>query len=369
MIIKTIFTIIMCLSCLVAIVGAKAQESDFVRAKVIKVNFTGKNQAQPPEFEQFVDVEFLEGAKKGQKFEFLQYNRTLPSTGEVPNYQQLNLGDEIVLIKTSNTEYQVDDKYRLGNIAWILGFVIGIFVVFYRKKALLSLACLIGTIFAIANWLIPVISSGQDPVIWSLGISSLVMLVSILVTHGFNKISYSALVSVLITILATSIFGVFAIQFGQMQGNSEYNIFLQSRGLDLRGVLFAGILIGTLGVLDDIAITQAICVDQSNENHLQNAIKMGTEHLGSMINTLALAYLGSFLPALLVLTDSKSQEGRPLWIVLNSELLQAEIIRTIVGVFALLIIVPISTVVSLIFIKKYTLKQIWQEINFGLKKM
>jgi uncharacterized membrane protein len=189
------------------------------------------------------------------------------------------------------------------------------------------------------------------------------MLFSILFTHGFNKISYSALISVIITILITSLFGFLVLDFGKMLGNNEYTIYLQAKGLDMRGILFSGILLGTIGVLDDIAITQAICINQSDSNYYKNAITMGTEHLGSMINTLFLAYLGSFLPSLLILTDVKFQEGRPLWVVFNSELFQTEIIRTLIGIFALLIIVPISTIVSLVLIKKQTPKKVYNLIR------
>jgi uncharacterized membrane protein len=56
-----------------------------------------------------------------------------------------------------------------------------------------------------------------------------------------------------------------------MLGNNEYTIYLQAKGLDMRGILFSGILLGTIGVLDDIAITQAICINQSDSNYYKNA--------------------------------------------------------------------------------------------------
>jgi uncharacterized membrane protein len=135
--------------------------------------------------------------------------------------------------------------------------------------------------------------------------------------------------------------------------SSEEQVYLNLNtqgSLDMLGLLFSGIMIGLLGVLYDIAIGQAVAVEElfSAGKHLsrgeiyRRAIRIGREHIGALINTLAIAYVGVALPLLLLLQSSTVN----VWFTLNSELFATEIVRILVGSIGLILGVPITTIIA-----------------------
>jgi len=142
---------------------------------------------------------------------------------------------------------------------------------------------------------------------------------------------------------------------------SEEAMFLQldpSLTLNLQGLLLSGIIIGTLGVLDDVTASQAAVVDEiskANESLgfkelYKRGLSVGHEHIAALVNTLFLAYAGAALPLFLLFYINKTQ---PLWVILNGELIAEEIVRTMVGSSALVLAVPITTALAAYFIPKY----------------
>ncbi len=123
------------------------------------------------------------------------------------------------------------------------------------------------------------------------------------------------------------------------------------------GLLLGGILIGVLGVLDDIAITQAAVVSElyGSAKHLSkkeiymSALRVGKEHVGALVNTLALAYTGASLPLLLLFSTADASTSS----IINQEIFATEIIRTIVGSIGLILTVPITTLLAVYFLKDY----------------
>ena len=120
--------------------------------------------------------------------------------------------------------------------------------------------------------------------------------------------------------------------------------------IDLVGLLLGGIIIGLLGVLYDAAIGQAVAVEElfraggaSRMHVYTRALRIGREHVGALVNTLAIAYVGAALPLMLLLTHSYSQS---LSVTLNQELFAAEIIRMLVGSIGIILAVPVTTLVA-----------------------
>jgi uncharacterized membrane protein len=139
--------------------------------------------------------------------------------------------------------------------------------------------------------------------------------------------------------------------------SSEESIFLNfnTRGsIDFSGLLLGGILIGLLGVLYDAAIGQSVSVDELHRAgpHLSKryiftrAIRIGREHIGALVNTLAIAYVGASLPLLLLFYQSSASAG----LMINQEIFATEIIRTMIGSIGLVLAVPITTVISIFLI-------------------
>ncbi|MGI9624868.1 MAG: YibE/F family protein, partial [Acidimicrobiales bacterium] len=134
--------------------------------------------------------------------------------------------------------------------------------------------------------------------------------------------------------------------------SDEDSLFLLAAGeqIDLRGILLAGIIIGTIGVLDDVTVTQSAAVAEIHEADptmssgrlYRSALRVGRDHIGSTTNTLAFAYAGAALPLLLVLTQAQLNIST----ALTSEIIAIEIVRALVGGIGLVASVPITTALA-----------------------
>jgi len=207
--------------------------------------------------------------------------------------------------------------------------------------------------------LLPGILQGYPPILVAVGVSSLIVGIGSYVTHGFNKTTSIAVLGMVATIAFTGVLAYLAIPFTHLSGFSgEETIYLNlnTRGaIDLAGLLIGGILIGTLGVLYDAAIGQAITVEEltaagphlSRREIYRRTLRIGREHVGALVNTLAIAYVGASLPLLLLFygfgTDS-------IGFLLNREIFATEIVRAIVGSIGLVLTVPITTAVAAYFL-------------------
>ncbi len=160
---------------------------------------------------------------------------------------------------------------------------------------------------------------------------------------------------------STSGFSIFAVWLAKLSGSgTEEAVYLQLGSLpslSLRGLLLGGMIIGTLGVLDDVTTTQVSTVEEisiadsslTRKELYRRGLRVGKEHIASLVNTLALAYAGASFPLFLLFAI---QGGPPLWIILNAEYVMEEVVRAVVCGAALVIAVPISTVAAAWFYGK-----------------
>src|SRR5690606_22392691 len=142
---------------------------------------------------------------------------------------------------------------------------------------------------------------------------------------------------------------------------TEEAFYVQAAGglgtINLKGLLLGGIIIGVLGVLDDITTAQAAVVEQLHVTDntlafrelLRRGLAVGHEHIISLVNTLALAYVGASLPLLLLFTQGYT----PLWVAINSERIIEEVVRTLIGSSALVLAVPITTILAALVFSRY----------------
>ena len=175
---------------------------------------------------------------------------------------------------------------------------------------------------------------------------------SLYLAHGLNRRTTIALMSTMITLVLSTLLAVAFVHLAKLFGmGAEESVFLQVGTLqqvNLRGLLLGGIIIGALGVLDDITTAQTAAIDELSKanatlgfSELYRAgTSIGREHIASLINTLALAYVGASLPVLLLFSINQEM---PWWVIVNSEFVAEEIVRTLVGSSTLLFAVPIST--------------------------
>ena len=224
-----------------------------------------------------------------------------------------------------------------------------------------GLATLAGSLVLIIYVLIPSLLHGFSPVLLSMGVASLIIIVGSYITHGFNKTTSSAVLGMIVTVIITGLLSWGAVHFGQLTGAaSEESTYLNTSTngtLDMAGLLLGGILIGLLGVLYDVAIGQAIAVEElfraNSENSdikvFSRAMRMGREHIGALVNTLAIAYVGAALPLLLLFTSSYHEA---IGVTLNREIFSTEILRTLVGSIGLILAVPITTYVAVRLLRR-----------------
>lgn len=252
------------------------------------------------------------------------------------------------------------EPYRL-NIIYILLFAFIILTIliggFQGLRGLVSLAL---SFVLILYALLPGILAGYSPVLVSIVVSSFIIIVGSYITHGFNKTTTSAVLGMILTIIITGTLAVVSIEYGKFTGyDNEEAVFLNRNfagEIDLVGILIGGIMIGLLGVLYDIAINQAIFVEElhhiaphvKRKNIFQRAMRMGREHIGALVDTLAIAYAGASLPLLLLFSNSTNLE-----LIINREIFATEIVRILIGSISLIIAVPITTfIATLLLIKK-----------------
>ena len=217
-----------------------------------------------------------------------------------------------------------------------------------------GLLSLIGSFVLIFYVLIPQMYAGHSVVLVSIGVASLIIVLGSYITHGFNKTTTSAVFGMIGTVLITGVCAYLAVKASHLSGYStEEHMYLSmdTRGaIDMIGLLFGGIMIGLLGVLYDVAIGQAVAVEElfSAGKHLtrhevyKRAIRIGREHIGALVNTLAIAYVGASLPLLLLMQSSTSS----IWFILNSESISTEIIRILIGSMGIILAVPITTLIA-----------------------
>jgi len=291
---------------------------------------------------------------------------TGPDAGETISMTHIIIGDrddmkieagEVVILQRflredGNVHYSLQEKYRLRGLMIVLGFFLVLGVGIGRKRGFMSMAGLAISIGIILFILFPLVIAGWNPLLTSIAVAFLIASTTVLVSHGCNQRTLLALIAIYITLIAAIVLAIIAVHISKLYGlGSEESIFLQFGGstqLDLRGVFLAGIIIGTLGVLDDVTTAQIAAVHEVSKANpsygfrdlYRSGTSVGHEHVASMINTLALAYVGASLPLLLLFFFS---EGVPVWVTLNSAFLAEEIVRILVGSSTLLLAVPVAT--------------------------
>jgi uncharacterized membrane protein len=271
-----------------------------------------------------------------------------------PGAPTVHPGDEVVLTQTEGSttayQYQIAD-HRRGTQLWLLlaVFVLAV-LAFGRLRGLAALAGLAVTFAILLLFIVPAILGGGPPVLVAIVGSAAIMMSVLYLTHGFTVPTSVAVLGTLLSLTLTGVLSALSTASMHLSGiASEEDIFLSMAypHVDMQGLLLAGILIGSLGVLDDVAVTQAVTVDElatanptlSARQLYRAAARVGRAHITAVINTIILAYAGASLPLLLLITADQ----QPLGQVLTTQQMAQEIVRSIVGTIGLIAAVPITT--------------------------
>lgn len=265
--------------------------------------------------------------------------------------RRLTVGERVVVAATESG-YVVVDRDRLPPLALLTGVFFAIVVAFTRWRGVASVAGMVISAVVLITFVVPQIVAGRSPLATSVAGALIIAFASIYLAHGVSRRTSVAVAGTLITLAVAGALSVVFVSVARLFGAGTEEAFYLQLGpleqLNLRGLLLGGIILGALGVLDDITTAQAAAVDEIGRANpalpprelYQRGVSVGTEHITSLVNTLFLAYAGASLPLFLLFTLS---EDRPLWVLVNSEFIAEEVVRTMAGSIALVLAVPITT--------------------------
>jgi len=268
------------------------------------------------------------------------------------------VGDKVLVQRSidmdGNEKFYVTDFVRREYL-YLLGFIFSLIIVLIgKKKGIKSLLGLVVSFFIIIKFILPKILSGSNPLYVGLIGAFLILTLMIYLTEGWKQKSHLSVLSVLISLSITLIFSIVFTKLTRLSGMAQdeavFLIGLTKNAIDFQGLLLTGMLIGAIGVLDDVIVSQieAVAKIKATNPNLPNkkvfisAFKIGNTHLGTMVNTLFLTYAGASLPLLLLFVINQgsfisfSQ-------VINNEMIATEVVRTLVGSIGVALSMPIAT--------------------------
>lgn len=330
-----------------------AGESEMLHARVVEVLEEGT--VAQGEFEQpyqRLRLRLSDGALAGQEIE-VEHGLL----GLTNQSRMFRAGDR-VLVEHSRTPdgeelFSVTDYVRTGPLLWLTLLFVAMTLVLSGWQGVRSLVGMGVSLVVIVAWIIPRILAGWNPVAVAIVGSVVMMGVSLYLVYGWQRKTHVAVAGLFLSLILTGLLAAWFVDWTRLSGfGAEEAGFLQVAGaqLDLQGLLLAGILIGTLGALDDVAINQSSAIFELSKANprlgrqalFRHGMVIGRDHIAAMVNTLLLAYAGVALPLLLLF----SVYSEPLGITFNREIIAEEIVRTLVGSLGLLAGVPLTTLIA-----------------------
>ncbi|MFJ4434657.1 YibE/F family protein [Streptomyces sp. NPDC088923] len=293
-------------------------------------------------------VEVTEGKDKGHRY---------PELVRPDASRRLHAGQKVVLAYAPDAprelQYSVTDVGRTPPMVLLAAVFALVVVAVGRLRGLMALVALAVSFLVLTFFILPAILEGSNPLVVAVVGASAIMLIALYLCHGLSARTSVAVLGTLTSLLLIGVLGSLFIGWAALTGNTDDNTGL-IHGLyphiDMSGLLLAGVLIGSLGVLDDVTVTQTSAVwelHQADPGMTRRALyraglRIGRDHIASVVNTLVLAYAGAALPLLLLFSLARSDVGA----VATSELVGEEIVRTLVGSIGLVASVPVTTALA-----------------------
>jgi uncharacterized membrane protein len=349
--------------------GFSTLGSDTVRAEVTKILEEGEiDMSGHTQKYQVVEVNILTGQYAGVPMQ-IDYGRRQVRSDEY----NIKVGDK-VMVSISKTPQNVVNAYfvdfvRTTPILW-LAFIFALSIIAISGwKGVGALASMVFSLFVIINYSIPHILAGEDPLRVSI-IGSVVLLgVTLYLTYGWTLKTHAATISMILALLLTGVLSALFVVFTKLNGTGDENVMFLMQAMDtpinLRGLLLGGMIIGMLGVLDDLVTSQASAVFELHHANpdfgfrglYNSAMRIGQDHVAATVNTLVLAYAGASLPMLLLFSLARGDYA----FLVNYAFIAEEIVRTLVGSLGLIAAVPITTAIAILFTQRAESLGKWEQ--------
>lgn len=304
------------------------------------------------------DAKVLRGERKGQTLSVTQRIDNMYTMGVEP----VDVGDKIFVYSQTLVEHGEEsiswtagDYYRSGQIGWLLLFFCGALLLFGRKKGFNTVLSLAFTCIAIFVVFVPSILAGKNPYLWSCLTCLYVIAMTLALVSGYSRKSLASalgcaggvLVAGLMTLLCT-----YTMKLSGFLDDDSLYVYLMNpeQPIDLKGILFASNIIGAMGATMDVAMSLSSSLfelkekapDLSFSSLFFSGIRIGQDIMGTMANTLVLAYIGSSLSTVLLFLSYQASLSQ----LLNRELIIAELLQALSGSIGILFTIPISALIS-----------------------
>ena len=263
-------------------------------------------------------------------------------------------GDRVLVTANENpggTAYFIADRSRAQPLWWLAVAFCALVALVGRGRGAWSLLGMAASFLVIVRFILPAILTGWDPVVATVIGAGVIAFATLVLAHGANWKTAAALGGTALSLALAFALARFGVGFVELTGLAdEHSValnILSESAVDARGLLLAGIIIGALGVLDDVTATQASAVFELRRANrslgvgelFARGLNVGRDHIASTVNTLVLAYAGASLPLMALL----AAQAEPLGLLVSRDLLATEIVRTLVGSMGIVAAVPITT--------------------------
>ncbi len=279
------------------------------------------------------------------------FHQDFPLIASSPTFE---VGEKVVLSSieggSEGFEYQWADRQRRGVLAAVaVGFAVAV-VALGRMRGLAALLGLAASIWVLLRFVVPALLEGRSPVPVAVVGAATIAFLALYLAHGFTPMTTVALLGTLAALGLTAVLSSLVIGAARISGfatEESFFLTLVPGQIDVGGLILAGVVLGALGALDDVTVTQASAVweiraarpDISRSDLFSAGLRVGRDHIASTVNTLVLAYAGASMPLLVLFILSDLSLGS----IANSEIVATEIVRTLVGSIGLVVAVPITT--------------------------
>ena len=272
-----------------------------------------------------------------------------------PGAPEVAQGDHVIVIQTEGPDgstWSIVDHQRASELWVLVGAFVLALVAFGRWRGVSSLVGLAVTFLLLLFFVVPAIVGGSPPLLVAIVASAAITLSVLYLTHGPSATTTVAVLGTLISLALTGVMSAVAVATLHLSGiTDDISTSLGiTQGVNMEGLLLAGIVIGSLGVLDDVTVTQAATVTElarANPTYGASQLyragaRVGRSHIASVVNTIVLAYAGSSLPLLiLILSNVESLGG-----VVTDQIIAQEIVRSVVATLGLIAAVPVTTALA-----------------------
>ncbi len=333
--------------------GLAPGESEILRARVMEVlEETTINQGEFSQPYQRLRLRITSGALAGQEVEVEHGLLVLTNQSRL-----FRAGNRVLVEHTGTVDggatFLVTDYVRTGPLLWLTALFVAATILLSGWQGVRSLVGMGVSLVIIVGFIVPQILQGRPPVLVAILGSVVMMGISLYLVYGWQGKTHVAVAGLFVSLVLTGVLAIWFVNSTRLSGfGAEEAGFLQIAGVKLntQGLLLAGIMIGTLGALDDIAVGQASAIFELSKANpdlgwrplFRHGMSIGRDHIAAMVNTLLLAYVGAALPLVLLL----SVYSEPLGITLNREIIAEEIVRTLVGSLGLLAGVPLTSLIA-----------------------